>query len=154
MHDSAHDDVSLAVFDDFVVLLATSSLGLFLLLVALHILTRADFFGRERSCHEKPAIVLLALGDDKGLSLFLDLFAQLFDQLLGEQLFDKKIDNLCPQNVPGVSLAFRVLHVELHEEVLEVVLLNLVHSNVDSDQTSLLALKNVQVEVILVPERA
>ena len=154
MHDGAHNDVSLAISDDFVVLLATSSLGLLLLLVALHILTRADFFGRERPGHEKPAIVLLTLGDDKGLSLLLDLLAQLFDQLLSEQLLNQKVDNLRPQNVPRVCLAFGVLHVELHEEVLEVVLLDLVHSNVDSDQTSLLTLENVQVEVILVPECA
>ena len=154
MHDGAHNDVSLTIFDNLVVLLATSSFSLLLLLITLHVLTGADFLSRERTSHEKPAIVLLALGDDEGLSLFLDLFAQLFDQLLSEQLFDQKIDDLRPQNVPRVCLAFRVLHVELHEEVLEVVLLNLVDSNVDSDQTSLLALKNVQVEVILVPECA
>ena len=48
-------------------------------------------------------------------------------------------------------MALRILHVEAHEEVLEVGLLGFINSDVHRDQSSFFTLQDVQIEVILVP---
>lgn len=132
MHDCTHDSVSLAVLDDVVVVAATNFLGLLLLSVALHVIARTTL-GSVRTCHQKPAVDFLTLGNDKGLGLFLDLVTNLLNQLLEQKLLDKKIYDLLPQDVPGICGALRVLHVQRHQEVLEVLLLHFVQSDLDSD---------------------
>jgi hypothetical protein len=146
VHDGAHDVVSLAVLDDLVVLLAASFLGLLLM---IHVVVVACL-GGEGSSHEKFAVDFLGFGNDKGLSLLLDLLTNLLDELFDQQLLNQEFNDLCTKNVPLIGRALRILHVEAHQEVLEIRLFGLVDGDVDIDQTGFLALQDIQVEVVLV----
>lgn len=111
MHDCAHDSVSLAVFDDIVVIATTNFLDLFLLSVAVHVITGTTL-RRVRTSHEEPAVDFLTLRDHESFSLFLDLIANLLDQLFEQKLLNKKVNDLLSQNVPRVLGTLRVLHVQ------------------------------------------
>ena len=156
MHDGSHDTVSLAVLDHLIIL-STRSLILFLhllLLLITMIIIVVQVTSREGSHQEKLAVDFLALGDDEGLSLFLDFFTQLFDELLKQKLLYQGGDDVLSHPVPQIFLALRILHIQWNELLFETVELFLINCDIDSDKTSFLTLNHVQVEVILVSQRA
>ena len=148
VHDDAHDIVALTILHNLIVLLV-ARLPRVLLLVL--VVLRSSLRG-EWTSHEESTVDFFGLGDHVVFSLFLDLFSDFLDEFSDENLVDEGLDNLGPQNVPLISLAFGVLHVQSHEEVLEIGLLCWVDGNIDRDEASFLALENVQVEVVLIPQ--
>lgn len=143
VHNCSHDTISLAVFDDLIILPSTSSLSLLWLLVSLHVFTKTWFLSSESPCHEQFAISLFALCYDVSLDLVFYLFSELLDQFPDEQFFNKQVNDFWSKNVPLVRLTLRILHVEWHEERFKILLFDSVNSYVHCNQASFLTLENI-----------
>lgn len=158
VHNRTHDTIPLSILDNLAVLSLAAAIPRFvlflLLLAAVVISPRVNLPSRERTHHEHLSVSFFALGDDKGFCLVFDLFSQLLDQLLDEELFYERIDDVNSHPIPEVVFSVRSDDVKRDQLALKHDDLVLVHDDVHGDQTCLLTLEDVKVQVVLVPKSA
>lgn len=147
VHDGAHDVKSVAVFDHIAVVLA-STFAVHSLLVSPLLVTHVGVGCREGSCVAELPVRLLATCNYEVFSLLSDLVSNFLDDFFAEDVFVKNAYYLRAHDVP-LTITFNLLHVEARQLILEIFLFVFVDSDLNSDQTGLFTLLNVEEEVAL-----
>lgn len=144
MHKCTHDHKSFSIRNDILFLILLSLLACLLLLLLTVFIS---FSNREWSNQKLLSINILALLDNKVLSFFLDLVLNFFYNFLLED-FNKILKNLLTHDIKiFLWLVNRQVVFLKHE--FKLLLLIWIHQDINFNQTCLLILQNIQVQITL-----